>query len=129
MEREPAELTGEIPVGAFNSTCATLRSSVLTGRRVEQSVAHVCNGYDVTVDGWLIIGTLREMNGLTMSQLAETVVLPAASLSRCVDKLVDESLVYRKANPFDRRQIKIYVSRHGIDLLLKLEDECIVQFA
>ncbi|WP_288273895.1 MarR family transcriptional regulator [uncultured Bifidobacterium sp.] len=79
--------------------------------------------FDLTVDEWLIMDTIAGHGGITMSGLAQDTVLPAATLSRLVDRLVDEALLYRKANPFDRRQIQVYVSQRGMRLMEKIAED------
>ena len=86
-------------------------------------MAQRLRSFELTVDDWLILDAIAKHGGITMSRIAEETVLPAATLSRLVDRLTDEALLYRKANPFDRSQIQVYVSQRGMHLLEKVADD------
>lgn len=53
-----------------------------------------------------------------MGELVERLQIPAASLTR----LVDRSLVFRHAGPVDRRRIEVFLSGSGAALQVRLEE-------
>lgn len=110
-EQEPAD-----PVMGEGSS-RRYRDAIVNGRRTSKGIGKVLSERDLSVDDWLILGSLRETNGLTMSQLADETMMSPASLCRFVDKLTDKALLYRKPNPFDRRQLCVFISQRGADLL------------
>jgi DNA-binding MarR family transcriptional regulator len=59
------------------------------------------------------MSALHEEPGQPMSLLAESAVLPAASLTRHVDKLVERGLVLRRVHPDDKRRIVTALSPVG----------------
>jgi DNA-binding MarR family transcriptional regulator len=59
------------------------------------------------------MAALHEEPGQPMSLLAESAVLPAASLTRHVDKLVERGLVVRRIHPDDNRRIVTALSPVG----------------
>ena len=48
-----------------------------------------------------------------MTELAEQAVLPPATLTKVVDSLVEDNLVYRRVDGLDRRRIRAYLSPRG----------------
>src|SRR5262249_3023181 len=51
-----------------------------------------------------------------MTEIAEYAFLPAATLTKLVDRLVDDNLVYRRIDPVDRRRIRAYLTPRGRDV-------------
>lgn len=75
---------------------------------------------DVTVEQWRALGALTG-EPPTMSLLAERLQVPAPSLTRLVDGLVDRALVYRRAPAGDRRRIVVQLSDAGRAVLGRLD--------
>ncbi len=48
-----------------------------------------------------------------MAQLADAVLIPGPSLTRLVDKLVADNLVYRLVDENDRRRVLVYLTGRG----------------
>jgi DNA-binding MarR family transcriptional regulator len=55
-----------------------------------------------------------------MSDIARHVMLPAATLTRVIDRLVEVNLVYRRGDLGDRRRVLVFVSPRGRSLYRKL---------
>lgn len=73
-----------------------------------------------SIDGWRVLGALRGGEGLTMSDISSAMSIPPPSLTRLVDKLVDNGLVLRRVDATDRRRILIYLSARGKTKVRKL---------
>ena len=58
--------------------------------------------------------------GITMTSLATSAVVAAASLTRHVDRLVELALVVRRIDPADRRRAVLALSSRGADLAARL---------
>jgi DNA-binding MarR family transcriptional regulator len=69
---------------------------------------------------WQIMAALQVHPGMRMSDLAEAAVLPAASLTRHTDKLVERALVIRRIAPGDKRSVVVALSNRGIALAGRL---------
>ena len=69
------------------------------------------SGY--TMDGWRVLCLLADGAGHPMTEVAEQVFLPPASLTKLMDHLVDDNLVYRRVDDLDRRRIRAYLTRRG----------------
>ena len=82
-------------------------------RRIELGLAPSLDEFGLTIEQWRIMSALHEEPGQPMSVLAESAVLPAASLTRHVDKLVERGLVLRRIHPDDKRRIVTALSPVG----------------
>jgi DNA-binding MarR family transcriptional regulator len=77
---------------------------------------------DLTVEHGRILAVLRVEPGLTMSTIAESAVVPAATLTRLVDKLVESALVVRRVDPADKRRVVVALSSRGAALADRLAE-------
>ncbi|MGZ0145897.1 MarR family winged helix-turn-helix transcriptional regulator [Kribbella sp. WER1] len=82
-------------------------------RQLELGLQPLLDEFGLTIEQWRIMAALREEPGRPMSLLAESAVLPAASLTRHVDKLVERGLVLRRIHPDDKRRIVAALSPVG----------------
>lgn len=77
--------------------------------------------YDIGFEHWLVLAALSEVPGLRMSDLAEAAVLPPATLTRHVDRLVECALVVRRIDAEDRRIAQVALSKRGHGLVAQLQ--------
>jgi len=81
----------------------------LLSRRVEDAL-----GVDgPTLDQWRVLDLLADGAGHPMTEIAAHVMVPAPTLTKIVDRLVDNALVYRRADETDRRRVLVFLSEHG----------------
>jgi DNA-binding MarR family transcriptional regulator len=76
----------------------------------------------VSLDQWRTLRSLSAIEGRTMGELSERLQIPAASVTRIVDGLVDRALVFRHGSAVDRRRVEVLLSEAGAALLVRLED-------
>jgi DNA-binding MarR family transcriptional regulator len=76
----------------------------------------------VSLDQWRTLRALSSSEGRTMGELSERLQIPAASVTRIVDGLVDRALVFRHGSAMDRRRVEVLLSDAGGALLVRLED-------
>lgn len=76
-----------------------------------------------TLEEWWLLGLLSDGAGHTMSAVAAHTGMAAPSLTRLVDRLVAEALVYRRADDADRRRLLVYLTDRGRDRLARLRAE------
>lgn len=82
--------------------------------RLERVIGASLSGTGLAVPHWLILGALhRAHDGLTMTGLADVVGLPGATLTRSVDKLVDQALLHRTVDSLDRRRVLVHLTDRG----------------
>jgi DNA-binding MarR family transcriptional regulator len=82
-------------------------------RRIELGLLPELDEFELTIEQWRVMSALHAEPGLPMTTLAETAVLPPASLTRHVDKLVERGLVLRRIHPSDKRRIVTALSPVG----------------
>lgn len=75
-----------------------------------------------TVDEWRALSLLADGRSRAMSELAEFAMVPAPSLTRLVDRMVSDNLVYRKVDPRDRRRVLVRIAPRGEALHRRLLD-------
>lgn len=63
--------------------------------------------------GYVLINIKKE--GTTVSQLAKLLGVRSTSLSRMLNNMEKQSLIYREADAVDKRSVKIYLTELGID--------------
>ncbi|MGY3608221.1 MULTISPECIES: MarR family winged helix-turn-helix transcriptional regulator [unclassified Bradyrhizobium] len=87
----------------------------------------------VPVEQWRILKVLSDGNGRSMSDLAEKVLLNHPTLTKIIDRMVSDTLVYRASDPQDRRKVLMFCSdrgrilSHQLDLLAMSQEAHIVQ--
>jgi DNA-binding MarR family transcriptional regulator len=75
----------------------------------------------ITLDQWRVLRALSTDEGRTMGELVDYLQVPAASVTRFVDALVDRALVFRHARAADRRQVEVLLSALGSQVLVRTE--------
>ncbi|MBV2155183.1 MarR family winged helix-turn-helix transcriptional regulator [Kitasatospora sp. SUK 42] len=93
----------------------------LAHRRLSTGLAAALAEEDCTVDQWRVLRALADGRGHPMGELAQTLLVPQASLSRLVDALADHGWVYRRQGDQDRRRITAHLSRQGRTRLTRLD--------
>ncbi|TNC22205.1 MarR family winged helix-turn-helix transcriptional regulator [Amycolatopsis alkalitolerans] len=73
-----------------------------------------------SIEEWRVLDLLSDAEGHTMSELAEYALLLAPTLTKLVDRLVSDNLVYRRADAEDRRRVRAYLTPRGQDRYLLL---------
>jgi DNA-binding MarR family transcriptional regulator len=85
------------------------RAERLLARRLRE----VLDEHGRTPDEWRVLAILADGAGHPMTEVSELACLPPGSLTKLVDHLVDENLVYRRIDPIDRRRIRAYLTPRG----------------
>ncbi|MFJ8106259.1 MarR family winged helix-turn-helix transcriptional regulator [Streptomyces sp. NPDC096132] len=86
------------------------RAERLAVRRVQS----VLEEFDCSVEAWRVLDLLSDGQGHHMSALADHAFLPAPSLTKLIDHLVDQNLVFRRVDPADRRRVLAYLTPRGL---------------
>lgn len=81
--------------------------------RIARGVAPLLAEHDLTPERCRVLAALAVEPGQTMTQLAQASVLPPASLTRHVDRLVSRGLVLRTTYPGDRRRVVAALTDRG----------------
>jgi DNA-binding MarR family transcriptional regulator len=66
-----------------------------------------------TVEEWRVLTILSDGQGHIMTEIADFAMLPAPTLTKLMDRMVSEGLVYRRADDRDRRRVLAYLADRG----------------
>ncbi|EOD64494.1 MarR family winged helix-turn-helix transcriptional regulator [Amycolatopsis vancoresmycina] len=101
-------------VAAGPQAGTSLTSALTTAARgVAAVVEAVLKPDGLGLDHWLVLQALAAGEGLTMTELAGDTLVTGPTLTRVVDRLVTNALVYREVAPEDRRRVRVYLSPRG----------------
>ena len=81
----------------------------------------------VPVEQWRILKVLSDGNGHSMGELAEAVLLNHPTLTKMIDRMVSDALVYRVQDPQDRRKVLMFISDRGKVLCKRLNSLAVSQ--
>lgn len=84
-------------------------------RRLIRRLRAVLEPEACSIEEWRVLDLLSDAEGHTMSELADYALLLAPTLTKLVDRLVSDNLVYRRADVEDRRRIRAYLTPRGQD--------------
>lgn len=88
------------------------RSGQIASRAVEANL----NQYDLDMAGFDVLLTLRRQRGgaaLTPGELARDMMLSPPAMTNRIDRLVARQLVERRADPDDRRALRVALTQEG----------------
>ncbi|MGW3911763.1 MarR family winged helix-turn-helix transcriptional regulator [Streptomyces sp. NPDC005070] len=85
------------------------RAERLAVRRVQS----VLDEFECSVEAWRVLDLLSDGQGHNMTAIAGHAFLPAPSLTKLMDQLVDQNLVYRRVDPADRRRVLAHLTPRG----------------
>ena len=71
----------------------------------------------VSLDQWRLMKALSQSGGMAMGKLADELVLNHPTLTKLVDRMVQDALVYRVPDATDRRKVRMFLSDKGLSLL------------
>ncbi len=75
------------------------------------------NGYDITIDQWLVLRCLQENKILSQSQVAEMLFKDVASITRIIELLVKKKYLERKIDSIDRRKFELSITSDGVKVI------------
>lgn len=73
------------------------------------------------VDEMRLLRALKAGDGRPMGELAEELVISGPTLTKMVDRMVSDNLVYRAQDPGDRRRVRLYLTTDGEDIAAKAD--------
>ncbi|MFP5361574.1 MAG: MarR family winged helix-turn-helix transcriptional regulator [Thermoleophilia bacterium] len=78
------------------------------GRLADVLCTHGCR-----VDEWRALDRLAQPGPHSMTDIGEATLLPGPSVTRLIDGLVADALVYRRADEDDRRRVLVQLTSRG----------------
>ena len=76
--------------------------------------------YGMTRAQWQLLSRLERSEGLKQAELAEMLDLQPITLTRLVDRLCDNGLIERRADPNDRRAKRLFLTKEARPLMDRL---------
>ncbi|MEU6698386.1 MarR family transcriptional regulator [Pseudonocardia sp. NPDC046786] len=73
------------------------------------------------LDGWRVLDLLADGAGHPMSDIAVHAMVPAPTLTKIIDRMVDRALVYRRPDDADRRRVLVFGTDRGRELHAALQ--------
>jgi DNA-binding MarR family transcriptional regulator len=97
-------------------------SHLLTGleRRFAERLRTVLAPEGCSIEEWRVLDLLAHNGGCTMSEVAEHAFLPSPTLTKLVDRLVANNIIYRRVDLEDRRRVRIFLAARGKSLHRRL---------
>ncbi len=89
-------------------------------RRVATRVERVLCPAGLSLDQWRVLALLSDGRGHSMTEIAGHAMVPAPTLTKIVDRLVESALVHRRVDDSDRRRVLVLTSEHGAGLHRRL---------
>lgn len=103
------------------------RSDVQLGELLDQvdralaaAVEPATSAEGVSREGWRVLLHLARGNGCSMGEIAEHAELAAPTATRVVDRLVADTLAYRRNDPEDRRRVLVHLAPRGREVVRRI---------
>ncbi len=84
--------------------------------KMKNNLAKALKPYNVTTEQWALLIRLWRRDGVTQKELSERSLKDQPTTARILDKLEKRALVYRRANPEDRRAFQVFLTEEGRNL-------------
>lgn len=98
-----------------------LEKTVKTYRQFFQSQLRK-NGFEITLDQWLVLHTIIEYPEASQNEIAERVFKDKASVTRIIELLVQNGYLTRAVHPNNRRKFQLDITTKGKKTIEDLKD-------
>ena len=92
-------------------------------RRVNVSLNARLKKHRIQVEAWRVLEALETGERITMSELAEVVLMNPPTLTKLVDRMVADGLVHRQVAQQDHRQINLLPTALGRKRMVQVREE------
>lgn len=82
-------------------------------RQRENALGRELAGAGVTLSQWQVLATLSRLDKATMGEVAAFCATDRTTLTRTVDRMVEDGLIRRDRDPVDRRQVHLNLTGKG----------------
>lgn len=90
-------------------------------RQVHRQLDARLKAAGVPVEQWRVLKVLSDANGSSMGDLADAVLMNHPTLTKIIDRMVSNALVYRRPDALDGRRVLIFLSDRGRELVAELD--------
>lgn len=91
-------------------------------RLIEDDLARRLQPGGIAVEQFRVLKSLEQDGPMPMGQLAERVLVEPATLTKIIDRMVRENLVFRVPDEKDRRKVRVALSATGVALCRQLHN-------
>lgn len=91
-------------------------------RMLEEDLARRLQPGGIAIEQFRVLKALEQGQPLAMGELAATVLVEPATLTKIIDRMAAESLVFRMPDSKDRRKVKVALAPAGVAMCKKLLD-------
>lgn len=88
--------------------------------KVREHLQPLLDEVGLSADHWRVVALLHEQPGLGAGAIVKGAVIPSASVTRHVDKLVEMGMVVRRVDAEDKRRVVLALSRRGNEVAERL---------
>ncbi len=96
-------------------------------RRLEEDLAERLRPGGIPIEQFRILEALEQHQSLAMGDLAALVLVEPATLTKIIDRMVGDALVFRMPDDRDRRRVKIVTAPAGHALYKRLAGVSLAQ--
>jgi DNA-binding MarR family transcriptional regulator len=82
--------------------------------RVTRRLVIVLRANDCELAEWRVLRLLADGSGRPMSEIRDFVLLPGPTLTKLIDRMVADNLVYRRGDLEDRRRVLVFPAPRGV---------------
>lgn len=86
------------------------------GNAVSERFASIVGEYGLVPRQFFVLNLISEHQGESQQAIAESVGVAKSQMVAVVDELEEKGMLERRANPDDRRQHALYVTKRGMEL-------------
>lgn len=82
-------------------------------QHAEAAIARVLTDSGLKIEDWRVLEYLATRRSAAMTDLAQATLITGPTLTRTVDRLVSQGLIYRTADLHDRRRVLVSLTSRG----------------
>ncbi|WP_335948312.1 MULTISPECIES: MarR family winged helix-turn-helix transcriptional regulator [Salipiger] len=90
-------------------------------RLIEEDLSKRLQSNGIAIEQYRVLKSLEEEGPLPMGRLAERVLVEPATLTKIIDRMVRDNLVFRVPDEQDRRKVRVALSASGVAICRQLE--------
>ena len=112
-------MTTTSPATATGVDLDLARALTLVERTVVQRLGEALKAEGATLEEWRVLSFLGDGAGHPMTEVAESALLTAPTLTKVVDRMVSLNLVLHRVDDADRRRVLVFASERGSEALTR----------
>jgi DNA-binding MarR family transcriptional regulator len=85
-----------------------------TWHAIARMYSQQANKYDATMSMGFVLLNINSKEGTPATKIAPLMGLEARSLTRLLKSMEEKQLIYRQADPSDKRSVRIFLTREGM---------------